>query len=653
MGWIMCGICGYIVPAHAAVDPGVGRRMNEALAHRGPDASGEIEVHGRGALHGWLGHRRLSVVDLSDGSRQPMASRDHRTVLSFNGEIYNFRELRAELRARGHAFLSQGDTEVVLRAYEEWGDGFVERIDGMFALAIWDASRERLILARDRTGKKPLFYAATKHGLAFASELSALVACPWVPSEIDPQAVPLYLTYGYVPAPNTMYRGVLEVPPASTVVYDAGGVRAPLEYWSALPAGGVQDLEPTREVLDEIARLLDAATARRMVADVPLGALLSGGIDSSLVVGLMARHTSSPIHTFAIGFPEQAELDERAHARRIADRFNTIHTDFAVKLDAVRLIDTLVWHHGQPFSDSSAIPTYVVSELARRHVTVVLNGDGGDEVFGGYERFKAIALTMRIPRVAGRVAAPLVRSLPAGDSPFTLRRRAQRFLSRASLPPLDRYQAWISVTQQELLPLMLAPELRADASPERVTASMHRQYAEAASLPRLDRVLYANLRTYLPSDLSVKVDRMSMAHGLEARSPFLDTALIEYVARIPARYKVGLRRVKPLLRNALWPMLPEDTWNRRKQGFGVPMNRWFDEELGDMFADEVLASGARTRPYLHAPQLDLMFRDHRSGAARYGPTLWTVLMLERWLRAAEQPQVRAPVTEAFTIDALA
>jgi asparagine synthase (glutamine-hydrolysing) len=643
----MCGICGYVSGRDLPLDPEAGRRMNETLVHRGPDDGSEAILRGDG-LHGWFGHRRLRVVDLSDAASQPMSSDDSTVVLTYNGEIYNFAELRAELRALGARFRSHGDTEVVLRAYEAWGDACVARLDGMFALAIWDTRRGRLLLARDRTGKKPLFYSTAGDRLTFASEIKALLATPWVPADIDPEAIPDYLTHGYVPWPNTMYRDILQVPPAATVVFDADGVHPPRSYWSALPPDDLQDLRPGPPVLEEIARLLDGATRKRMVADVPLGALLSGGIDSSLVVGLMSRASPEPVRTFSIGFPEEPALDERSHAKQIAEHFGTEHTEYAVRVDAVALLDRLLWHHDQPFADSSAIPTYTVAELARRDVTMVLNGDGGDEVFAGYDRFRATAIAQRLPPLAartGRAAAGLLPNTNAQGSRARTQ-RLRRLLQRACTPVIDQYQSWVAVADGPLLATMLDPALRHLATRERTGRSMHACYAEAAGLPELDRILYANLRTYLPDDLSVKVDRMTMAHSLEARSPFLDTALIEYVARLPGRNKVGLRRIKPLLRQALWPLLPKATWNRPKQGFGVPMDRWLRGELGVMFTDEVLAADARTAAYLDRPTLQRMFSDHRDGTATHGHRLWTVLVLERFLRNAEQPQrMRLPTAE--------
>jgi asparagine synthase (glutamine-hydrolysing) len=600
--------------------------MRATLTHRGPDGLGDLPIAAPGHdVHGWLGHARLKVIDVTESAHQPMASADSSVALTYNGEVYNFRELRRELEARGHRFHSTGDTEVVLHAYEEWGDGFVERLDGMFALAIWDARDGHLLLARDRTGKKPLFYCAQDGRLTFASEIKALLACPWISAEPEPAHVAEYLTFGYVPNPRTLYRGIVQVPPASLVVYSPEGLSAPRRYWDVAPS---EERGRGRADLGRIAALLDAATRRRMVADVPLCALLSGGIDSSLVVGLMSRSADEPVRTFSVGFADDASYDERSYARLVAERFETRHTEFVVRADAVALLDRLLWHHDQPFGDSSAIPTYLVCELARQHVTVVLNGDGGDEVFGGYDRFRGAALAERMPRVAGRLGRRAARFLPVDAGYHSLRRRVERFTELAGLPARDRYQSWIAVMNRDMLSEALGP---LGTDPER---SMALTYDRSGQAPTLDQIMYANFVTYLPDDLAVKMDRMAMAHSLEARSPFLDTALIEYMATIPAARKIGLRRLKPLLRRSLSDLLPMEIWNRRKHGFGVPVGRWFREgELRTLFEDEVLAPDARCAAMLDSAVLRRLWDEHQGGAVEHSIRLWSLLTLERWLRS--------------------
>jgi asparagine synthase (glutamine-hydrolysing) len=620
---------------------GAVRAMTRTLIHRGPDGEGEHRLRSRDRgrpLEGWFGHRRLRILDLTAAAEQPMATEDGSIALTFNGEIYNYRELRKALAASGHRFRSSGDTEVVLRAYVEWGDNFVDRIDGMFALAIWDSRRGRLVLARDRAGKKPLFYTELGGPFSFASEIKALLALPWLRGEPDPARLPEYLFHGYVPHPGTFYRAISQVPPASVVCYDADGVHGPRQYWDARPDG---KLPPRDEPIERtIERLVREAVERRMVADVPLGALLSGGVDSSTVVGLMSQASEEPVRTFSVGFPDEPSFDERAYARTVAAHFGTQHQEFIVRADAVALMDQLLWHHDQPYADSSAIPTYLISQLAREHVTVVLTGDGGDEVFGGYERFAAAAFARPLPPALASAARFAVRQLPQSDGYHGLRRALERYFAGAELPTLDRYSSWVSVFDRQVLAELLRNEENLDAGP----ASLRAAYGRAGALDPLDQILYVNFCTYLPDDLAVKMDRMSMAHSLEARSPFLDTALVEFMSRVPARHKVGARRVKPLLRRSFAPLLPSEIWRRRKHGFGVPVGRWFRHELKEMFQDEVLAPGARTQQLLDSHALERLWSEHLQGQRDHGPRFWTLLTLERWLRKLElrPPEQKLP-----------
>ena len=640
----MCGICGWVGRNARPEDIEAGPELRDTLVHRGPDGAGGIAIESSPAappMRGWLGHRRLRIIDLSSAADQPMRNPDGTVFLTYNGEVYNFQDLRRELAAQGYEFSSTGDTEVVLRAYEAWGADFVERIDGMFALAIWDARLGRLLLARDRIGKKPLFYSEHDDRLTFGSEIKALLAAPWIERRPDPHRLPQFLTYGYAPHPYTMFEGIRQLPPATMLLYDGTGAPTLRRYWSpvAKRAGESPSVE---QQVREIPRLLEAATRRRMIADVPMGALLSGGIDSSLVVGLMARTAEEPIRTFCAGFEDDLSFDERPYARIVSERFGTRHEEFAVRADAVALLDRLLWHHDQPFADSSAIPTYLISELARQRVTVVLNGDGGDEVFGGYERFAAVALAEALPTWPLPALRMLARMLPRNHGYYSLRRRLERFAQRTDEDPRARYASWISVISEDLLEQLLPPELMegGDTAPEFPMAEC---YERTADLPVLDQVLYANFSTYLPDDLAVKMDRMSMAHSLEARSPLLDTALIEYLGGIPARKKVGLRRLKPVLRRTLWPLLPRELWNRRKHGFGVPMGVWFRSgELRTVFEDEVLATSARSRTYLDPGVLSTMWDEHQQSAADHGFRLWTLLTLERWLRGIERPVALRP-----------
>jgi asparagine synthase (glutamine-hydrolysing) len=634
----VCGICGFVGPPDDAANRDVIEAMNETIRHRGPDAGGSTEIGsdvGERPLRGWLGNRRLRILDVRTIADQPMMSEDGSVALTWNGEIYNFRELRLELESAGHRFRTAGDTEVILRAYLEWGEQCIERLDGMFAVALWDAGRGRLLLARDRVGKKPLFYAIADGRLTFGSEIKALLAAPWVPADPDLDRLPEYLTFGYVPNPASFYRSIAQVPPAGTVVFDQEGLRPSRRYWDPMTsASGPTPGEP-RETL---APLLREATRRRLVADVPLGAFLSGGIDSSIVVGLMSQLSDEPVLTFSAGFPDDPTYDERPHARSVAEHFGTRHTEFAVQVDAVSLIDRLLWHHDQPYADSSAIPTYLVSQLAREHVTVALTGDGGDEVFGGYERFRAAMLARRLPRPLAALARRASRLAPERNGYYSVRRRLDRFFELADRPVEERYLGWVSVFGRDALgDLFPRPAPGSD-----VHASVRETYERARALPELDRILYANFLTYLPDDLAVKADRSSMANSLELRSPFLDTRLVEYLAAVPARQKVGLRRLKPLLRHAFADLLPPEVWQRRKHGFGVPMGHWFRHGLAELFEDEVLGAGSRTGPLLRREALHEMWREHQAAAADHGPRFWTLLNLERWLRSLERSSQSAP-----------
>lgn len=620
--------------------------MASAIAHRGPDGDGFHELEAADGA-GWLGHRRLKILDVTDAAHQPMLSGGG-DALVFNGEVYNFRELRRQLSARGHRFSSTGDTEVVLRAFEQWGPQAVEHLDGMFALAFWDARRRTLLLARDRTGKKPLFYVVDAGcRLTFGSEIKALAVCPWVALEPDWGQLASFLTFGYVPDPATAYVGIEQVPPGSVVEFaPADGRPRVRRYWSALPAG--PRLAPDAVTRAQIRELLGTSVRRRMVSDVPLGALLSGGIDSSLITALMTQHADRQVETFAVGFPDDSSFDERGHARAVADHLGTRHTEFAVRADAVALLDRLVWLHDGPFADSSAVPTYLVCAAARTRVTVVLTGDGGDEVFAGYQRFAAAALSrlLSAPVAAGlRSALPL---LPGGGSYFDPRKRLERFLGAADGPLEERYLSWVSVFGREDLAALLG------RTGDGAQASFLQAHAEARSvgLGPVDAIIHANFCTYLPDDLSVKIDRASMGSSLEARAPFLDTALVEHAARLPARHKVGFVRPKPVLRHVFGDLLPAEVWRRPKHGFGVPMDRWFRGDLGTLYADEVLSPSSPLDGVLARSELRRLWTDHQSGHADHGARLWTLLTLERWLRdLAGAAPLREPSSVGIVVDA--
>jgi asparagine synthase (glutamine-hydrolysing) len=604
--------------------------MIDAQAHRGPDAWG-VWSDERCAI----GHRRLSIIDLSEAGRQPMSNARGDIQITFNGEIYNFQRLRRELEGLGYGFRTRTDTEAIIYAYEQWGAGCLGRLRGMFAFAIWDRLRRRLFLARDRLGKKPLFYAQFGDRFLFASELQGLLADKDVPREVDPSAIDAYLSYGYVPAPHTAFKGVYKLPPAHYLALDlkqTGFEKRIERYWSLdyepkLRIDEDEACEVLREKMTEAVRL-------RMISDVPLGAFLSGGVDSSVVVGLMAKLSGAKVKTFSIGFNEAA-YDETAHARRIAGRWGTDHHEFIVKPDALSILPKLVRHYGEPYADSSAIPTFYVAQMTRRHVTVALNGDGGDESFAGYERYLANHLAERMRSIPGAAMAAraLCRVIPDSIDPKSRARRAHRFLAVASRPMAERYQRWLKTFQDEAKPRLYSPEFsgllngHGDGSLRAlfdVATPLH-----SPSHP-IDAAMAVDVASYLPYDLLVKVDITSMANSLEARSPFLDHEVMEFAARLPAEIKFRGGRLKSLLKRAFADLLPQENVNRRKMGFGVPVGQWFRGPLRNLLRDALLSPRSLNRGYFRGPEVRRLVDEHLELRADHSFQLWNLLMLELW-----------------------
>ena len=628
----MCGICGEIRFAPGArVSADLLVAMREPLAHRGPDDSGLfVSVDGQVGL----GFRRLRIVDLSASANQPLANEDGSIRLVFNGEVYNFQALRRQLSARGHQFRSRSDAEVVIHLYEEKGTDCLLDLEGMFAFAIWDQRTERLILARDRAGKKPLFYYRAADRLVFASEIKSFFAHPEIPTEIDPEAIPSYFLHGYVPCPDTFYRGVRQVEPATVLAIERDGTLRSETYWelrypprnrvAPSPAIGRQ------EAIGQIRSLLTQAVERRLVSDVPIGAFLSGGIDSTIVVGLMSRLMSEPVKTFSIGFEGDPAYDETRYARLVAERFGTDHTEFIVTPSAVDLVEKLIWHHDGPFGDASAVPTYIVSQLTRQHVTVVLNGDGGDEVFAGYMRFYASLVSEKIPPAVARSLDAVLSRLPTPASDRHWLALAQRFASAMNLPLYERLTRWISLFYEDLEQL-IDPELLHSGFDRLRYLDAERGRMEGLST--LGKLLHANFKFYLLNDLLVKMDRCTMANSLEARSPFLDTELVEYVATLPDAMKLRAGKTKVILREAFADLLPSEVSRRGKMGFGVPLGAWFRHELRDYVADLLLSNNARYRTYLSAPYVHALVKRHQAGKINAGLQLWSLLCFELWLQA--------------------
>ncbi len=633
----MCGIAGFVDAGGrlgAEERASLVARMCEVIAHRGPDEQG-TQVVGEAAL----GMRRLSIIDLA-GGHQPMSGCDARTTLVFNGEIYNFRDLQRELESRGHRFKTHSDTEAIVHAYEEWGARCVERLRGMFAFAVWDDSKRELFVARDRAGKKPLYYSHTPSGaLVFGSELKSLLLHPEVRRETNLEALDAYLTFGYVPDPLSIFRGVHKLPPGHTLAFD--GARARVEQYWDFPFEPDAKPRSEEEYVEELRELLDEAVRIRLVADVPLGAFLSGGVDSSAVVGLMARHTDRPVKTFSIGFREDS-FDELKYARVAARHFATDHHEFIVTPDICRVVDDLVWHFDEPFADSSAIPTHAVSRLAREHVKVVLSGDGGDELFAGYTRYvvdRRRSFFDRVPRAVRRgLMMPLSRSLPHGAW-------GRNYLYANAHDPAGRYINSLAVFTPLGKRGLYSQEFRRALDGRADAFESFREIASRApAADPLAAMLYLDSKTYLPGDILAKVDRMSMAVSLEARVPLLDHRLMEFAARLPSRLKMRGLETKHLFKRAVRGLVPDEILDRPKQGFGVPVNRWINDELRDYTRDVLMDSRTRSRGHFDPRHLDLLFSEHERGRRDHSTQLWALFVLELWQRtfADSAPPPHAP-----------
>jgi asparagine synthase (glutamine-hydrolysing) len=623
----MCGITG--VAGSLRTDTVTLGRMNDALCHRGPDGEGSYWDDDVG-----LAMRRLAIIDVAGGD-QPIFNEDGSVCVVFNGEIYNFQDLRAELERLGHRFKTHADTEVVVHAYEEHGPACVEHLWGMFALAVWDGRRRRLVLARDRLGKKPLvYYAAPEGGLAFASEFQALLAHPRVPREVSPSAIDDYLTYLYVPSPTSAYRDVCKLPPGHRLIWQPDGQMRVEQYWTprfAEKLGLTED-----DALEQFGELFRDAVRRRLIADVPLGAFLSGGMDSSSVVAEMAEASRQPVKTFSIGFGER-DFDELRYARQVAERFATEHHELVVEPHALEVLPTLVRHYGEPYGDSSAVPTYYVSQLTRRHVTVALSGDGGDELLAGYERHWAARIAARydtIPRVVRHgLIRPLVPLLPEPRQRRAFLRRAKRFMTAAHLPVLDRYLHWVGAYSPAHKAALYTPEFQRMLDGHRSVQWLEAVLAPEARLDPVDAVQRADTLLYLPEDLLTKVDIASMANSLEARAPLLDHRLVEFCAALPSSYKLRGRTSKWLLRRLMHDRLPPPILSRSKMGFGVPVGGWLRGELRPLLEDTVLSDRALARGYFRPAAVRALVDEHVSRRADRTAHVWALLMLELWFQA--------------------
>jgi asparagine synthase (glutamine-hydrolysing) len=623
----VCGISGQARSDGQPVDRALIEQMSRALAHRGPDSRGSYVDGGVG-----LGIQRLRVIDLETGD-QPVFSEDGSVAVVLNGEIYNYRELRKELTGAGHRFRTNGDTEVIAHLYEQLGPTCVSRLHGMFAFALWDANARRLMLARDRVGKKPLFYARRPGALTFASELQSLLQDDTIPTDVDHHALDCYLAYQYVPAPMSAFSAVRKLPPASVLLYrdDHADVQ---RYWE-LDYGPKAAFTSDEEAHETIRETILASVRRRLVADVPLGAFLSGGIDSSAVVAAMAQVASGSVRTFSIGFENQ-RFDELEHARAVARRFGTQHREFVVRPDAVAMIPRIVRHHGEPFADSSSIATFHLAQVARQHVTVALSGDGGDEAFGGYPRYPHMVAFQRLERlpVALRRAGGAARALlPDSGTNTSAISRARRLAETLALDTPHRYVAYLSSKGGGLhRDRLYTPEYRAQLGPSRSDDVLLGPWRESSGRDLVDVMLDVDTKTYLPGDLLVKMDIATMAFSLEARSPLLDHDFLALAASLPAEMKVRGGEKKVGLRAALRAWLPDDILDRPKQGFEVPVSDWFRGELRPYVQDVLMDPVAAGRGYFRESYVRRLLDRHVQGLEDNSKGLWTLLMFELWHR---------------------
>jgi asparagine synthase (glutamine-hydrolysing) len=622
----MCGITGIVRRDGAQIDRELLARMNDAIRHRGPDDDGFYFSDGVG-----LAMRRLAIIDLKSG-HQPIHNADRTAWIVFNGEIYNYRELRKQLEALGHTFYTDSDTEAIVHAYDEYGVECPKHLRGMFALAIWNERDKSLFLARDRVGKKPLLYAQTGDQLIFGSEFSALLAHPSVSREVDYEAIHHYLSFISVPAPLTAYQSIRKLEPGHWLLWREGEIKSE-RYWQLDFSHKLNISE--QEAGERASELLRDAVRVRLMSEVPLGAFLSGGIDSSAVVALMAQESSEPVKTFSIGFEEQ-DFSELHHARRVAEHVGADHHEFIVRPNAMEVLPTLVEHYGEPFADSSAIPSYYVSRETRRFVTVALNGDGGDECFAGYERYAAMNLAQRYTKllpaaVRDGVVGNLANALPDFKSRGPLG-KGKRFLKAASLSPVQRYLRWISAFDENAKLDLYSEGFREQTKDFSTVGIIQPWFAKANGSGIVDASLLTDTMTYLPNDLLVKMDIASMTVSLEARSPFLDHHLMEFAASLPEKLKLRRMTTKYLLKRILKDLVPAENLSRGKMGFGVPIGHWFRGTMQPFLRETLLSDKALGRNLFQRNKVRQIVDQHVEGRIDHSHRLWSLLMLELWFQ---------------------
>jgi asparagine synthase (glutamine-hydrolysing) len=620
----MCGVCGILSDA-GGVDVAALESMTGALRHRGPDADGYYVSPAAGGSAVGFGIRRLAIIDV-EGGNQPIANEDRTVWLVFNGEIYNFPELRRELEGKGHRFATHTDGECIVHLYEELGARCVTRLNGMFAFAIWDERRQELLLARDRFGKKPLYYAETRTGLIFGSELKSLLLHPGCPRDLDVRSLARYLAFEYVPEPHSIISGVRKLPAAHTLTWRAG--RVSLErYWQLV--FDPEDLRSERELVDEFRSLFFDAVRRRLLSDVPLGAFLSGGVDSSSVVAAMTSILPpEAVQTFSIGFGESS-FDESRHAQTVASFFGTDHHHHvftpSLMLDLLPEVADVL---DEPFADPSVLPTYALSRFAREHVVVALGGDGGDELLAGYPTFTAdkVASLYRLPRpLHERVVVPLADRLPVSTSNFSFDFKLKRFLRGVTYDPIERHAAWLGALTPPELARLLGERFH----------DPYRELAESYGTQPTDRVqqlIMFYVSTYLRDDILTKVDRASMACSLEVRAPFLDVELAEFLGRVPSSFKLRGFRTKYLLKKAMGDLLPPGIAARPKKGFGVPVAAWLKDGLRETLEEELHPGRIREQGLFEPSEVQRLVSEHLSGRRDNRKPLWALLVFQLWHR---------------------
>lgn len=633
----MCGITGAVwSDPQKEISLPVLEQMTQVLRHRGPDDAGHYtsDLKHRApydtAPGVALGFRRLSIIDLA-GGHQPLSNEDGTIWIVFNGEVYNFADLRRRLEGAGHQFKTDSDTECIVHLYEDEGPACFEHLSGMFAIAIWDSRQRRLVLGRDRLGKKPLVYRQDAGRLLFASELKSLLQVPGLPREVDPAAVDEYLTYQYVPHPGTIFKGFRKLPPGYCAVWQDGKLQV-RPYWQ--PDFAQQQSIRQEDASQQLETLLENAVKMRMRSDVPLGAFLSGGIDSSLIAALMQRNSTQKIKTFSLGFSVK-EYDETKYARQVAAHLGTEHYEETITPEALKILPQLAYHYDEPFGDSSAIPTWYVSEMTRKHVTVALSGDGGDELFAGYSRYRAVRLAARldqVPLLRGLAASRVWQWLPSSSRQKSKLRQLKRFCQALTQQPAARYLNWIGIFSEERRANLYHDDF-VKTLPESDPADFLGQaWSRAGKRDSTTAATVADILTYLPCDLLNKVDIASMAHSLECRQPFLDHHLVEFAATLPLSLKLRGGRGKYLLQQTFGNLLPANIWTRPKMGFGVPLDYWFRGELRPLLEETLLGNSAHSHAFFRPEALRALADEHFRGTFDHSARLWLLLMLEMWLK---------------------